>query len=235
MVSKQRLLLVAAEPREFSGLLPHCASVKKLFMPVHWARTAELPAYDLCLLANGAGPSRAGRAAEAALAMVQPAAVVSIGFCGAVDPALKIGDVFIATVISDSGGLLPAGIPALAPPHRCGMLASLDHVAQTASEKARLRAAGARAVEMEAAGVARAASYKRISFFCIRSVTDLAHETFANDFNSALRSDGHFGTMHLLRSAARHPRERVAELVRLARRCRIAAHTLGAFLADCRF
>ena len=74
-----------------------------------------------------------------------------------------------------------------------------------------------------------------LPFFCVRAVTDLADETFANDFNAALREDGHFDTMQILRSAMLRPVARLPELVRLRKRCGIAARTLGEFLADCRF
>ena len=82
-----------------------------------------------------------------------------------------------------------------------GVLASIDHVAQTAAEKALLRAAGASAVEMEAGGVAQFAATHGIPLFCVRSVTDTAGQSFVNDFNKALLSDGHFGTIKLLTSA----------------------------------
>ena len=48
---------------------------------------------------------------------------------------------------------------------------------------------------MEAAGVAERAAALGLPFYCIKAVTDLAGETMANDFNAALRSDGHFDTM----------------------------------------
>ena len=69
----------------------------------------------------------------------------------------------------------------------------------------------------------------------VRVVTDLAGETMANDFNAALRSDGHFDTMVILRRALRNPWARLPELFRLRSRCRRAADSLGDFIADCRF
>ena len=52
----------------------------------------------------------------------------------------------------------------------------IDHVAQTADEKRRLRAGGASAVEMEAGGVAERARARDVPFYCVRVVTDLADE-----------------------------------------------------------
>jgi len=213
---------------EFAGLLKHSSRIQPLAAPVNWARTAELRGNRIVMIANGAGARRATLAVDA---VGDASVIVSTGFCGALDPALGIGDIFVATSIRG----MAAPVPQCSGRYRSGELASIDHVAQTASEKRKLHAAGASAVEMEAAGVQDRARVRGVPFFCIRSVTDLADETFANDLNSALREDGHFDTMQILRSAMRHPGSRLRELVRLRRRCGIAARTLGDFLADCRF
>ncbi len=88
---------------------------------------------------------------------------------------------------------------------------------------------------MEAGGVAQRAAEKGINFYCIRVVSDLAGEDMANDFNQALRQDGHFATMSILSRALRDPLVRLPELVRLRSRCVRAARVLGDFIADCRF
>jgi adenosylhomocysteine nucleosidase len=235
MVSGQRILLVAAERREFDGLLPFCSGVRKLAWPVYWVRSAECAGRQLWMVANGAGAAHAASAVEVACPACQPEAIVSMGFCGAVDPALGIGDVFVATAVDAAGRRFDARPPQSAAPYATGVLASIDHVAQTAAEKRLLRAGGASAVEMEAGGVAQFAAAHGIPLFCVRSVTDTASQGFVNDFNKALRSDGHFGTMKLLTSALRSPGRAFPELFRLRRDCRIATRTLGEFIAGCRF
>jgi len=111
----------------------------------------------------------------------------------------------------------------------------MDHVVGTAAEKRTLRASGAIAVEMEAAGVARRAQALELPFYCVKAVTDLAVETMANDFNAALRPDGHFDTIGIFKGTLRHPIIRIPELIRLRNRCVRAAQVLGEFIADCRF
>jgi nucleoside phosphorylase len=115
------------------------------------------------------------------------------------------------------------------------VVSSIDHVAQAAEEKRRLRASGGLVVEMEAGGVADRAAAHGVPLYCIRVVTDLAGEDMANDFNRAMRPDGHFATMAILRGALRNPSVRVPELLRLRDRCVRAAQVLGEFFADCRF
>ena len=229
-----RILFVAADKMEFAGAPDGAAAAQRLPLKVDWARQVRLGRHDGLLVANGVGAPRAAAAVEAACAAFRPEAIVSTGFCGALDPALGVGTVVVATRIL-GGSDFPALPVRSGRAFHAGAVCSIDRVARTAGEKAGLRSSGACAVEMEAAGVAARARDHGLPFYCIRAVTDLAGETLQNDFNSALRSDGHFATISILASALRHPAARLPELVRLRRRSISASQTLGNFLADCNF
>ncbi len=235
-----KVLFVAADPMEFRGLLARAAGVQPANFAVDFARSARIGSCDALLVANGAGWKRAAAAVEAAERFA-PEAIVSTGFCGALDERLKVADVLVGTGIhvlqSDRGSTAVPQSPAMLRPQAAlaGVIASIDHVAQTAGEKRLLRQSGASAVEMEAAAVAESAAKRGVPFYCVRAVTDLAGETLANDFNRALRSDGHFDTMIILRGALRRPALRVPELFRLRSRCVRAAEALGEFFVGCRF
>ena len=210
-----KLLFVASDPMEFRGLKHRDDEVY--------------------LAENGAGAHHAAAAVDKALTSFRPDVIVSMGFCGALDPSLAIGDIVVGTTIFAGDRAFPAEPPVTASPHRSGPVCSIDHVAATAEEKRKLHATGAIAVEMEAAGVGQRAQKLGIPFFCVKSVTDLANENMANDFNAVLRSDGRFDTMNILASSLRRPWVRLPELIRLRRRCGLAARSLGEFIADCRF
>jgi nucleoside phosphorylase len=226
-----RIVFVAAEPMEFRGMLSRAEAVGPGPVGVRWARSGRIGGHDALFVANGMGWKRAAAAMETARTF-QPEAVVSTGFCGALDERYAIADVVAATAVTGNGREYPAcGLDA---PHH-GVVCSIDHVAQTAEEKRKLRESGACAVEMEAAAVAREAMNYGLPFYCIRVVTDLADETMANDFNRALREDGHLDTMNILRGALCRPTQRVPELLRLRRRCVQAAEALGEFFVGCRF
>jgi adenosylhomocysteine nucleosidase len=235
MVSGQRLLLVGAEAREFRGVLKFCRDVKPLGWPVRWSRRALMNGCEVLLAANGAGAARAAAAVEAAHAAGNLELICSMGFCGALEDDMRIGDIFVAGRVQADGAEYAAAMPESAHPYHTGVLVSIDHVAQTAGEKAVLRKGGAAAVEMEAAGVAAKAAGLGVPFYCVRSVTDLAGENFHLDLNAALRADGRFATMQLIAASCRRPLSLLPELLRLGRRSYAAAHTLGEFLADCRF
>jgi adenosylhomocysteine nucleosidase len=220
---------------EFAGVLARAAGAEAGRLPVDWSRSAKLGNHMILMAANGIGRVRAAAAVDAAVPAFHPQAVVSAGFCGALDPELDIGAVVVGDCIAARDGSYP-GLPVeSALPHRVGTIRSIDRVAQTAAEKKELRATGAVAVEMEAAGVAARAQSHGLPFYCVRTVTDLAGENMANDFNAALRPDGHFATMHILGNCVRHPVDRLPELIRLRRRCARASRALGDFFADCRF
>jgi adenosylhomocysteine nucleosidase len=219
------LLFVAADPRECTGLLSHWEQVQPLELPVHWARTGRWKGREVTAIANGAG---AERAFAAILVAPKPSAVCNIGFCGALDESLQIGDIFVATEIRNGIDTWPTSIPD-APESPTGVVASIDHIAQTAAEKSNLRASGASIVEMEAAGVARASEDLDLPFYCIRAVSDLAHEDFVNDFNSALMADGRFSAMALVKQL------KFGELLQLKRRTDLASKKLGDFLAATTF
>jgi len=235
MVSGERLLLIAAEPREFAGLLRFCRDVKPLAWPVHAAWSADLNGRQALLVANGAGRQRAAQAVDVASAKGKPDLICNMGFCGALESSMEIGDIFVAGCVQTGDSKYAVLKPQSARPHHEGVLASIDRVVQTAEEKRSLRAGGASAVEMEAAGVAARVGSLGVPFYCVRSVTDLADEGFQLDFNQALRPDGRFDTMRLIAASCRRPLSLLPELVRLGRRCRTASLTLGEFVADCRF
>ena len=228
------LLFVASEPREFEGLAARCQDLRPLAWPVRWARSGRLAGRSVLLVANGVGRGRAAQAVGVAASRNPVAAAVSTGYCGALEANLAIGDIFVATCIYSGGRRIPVQMPDAAARFTSGPIASVERVARTASDKKALRERGACAVEMEAAGIADEAARIGAPVFCVRSVTDLADESFVMDFDAALREDGQFSPGRILWQALRRPAA-FPELIRLRRRCQAASDALGEFLAGCRF
>ncbi|HEX5430978.1 MAG TPA: hypothetical protein VFW83_03365 [Bryobacteraceae bacterium] len=201
-------LAVAAEAREFAGILKRARSSKRLEWPgAAFAREAEWKGDRWLLVANGPGAERV-RQVLAAKRGVD--GIVSIGFCGALDPALRVGDI------------VPDGL------HTAG------RVAVTAEEKRVLRErTGAAAVEMEAAAVAAKALEWGVPFRCVKAVSDTAEENLPLDFNRYRGRDGTFSRGRIALAALARPSATIPGLLRLDRNCRIAADKIGEFLADC--
>jgi nucleoside phosphorylase len=225
------VLFVAADPLECTDWVSRWNEVRKVSLAVRWARAGKFKGREVAAIANGAG---AERAFAAVVLAGQVSAVCSIGFCGALDEDLRVGEVFVATEIRNGKriyGTMQPKSPAVA----SGPVASIGRVARTAAEKRDLRASGASIVEMEAAGAAGAAADLGVPFYCVRVVSDLAGEDLANDFNAALTAEGTFSVARLAIGALASPWKRLGELVRLKHRAEMASKKLGAFLADCTF
>jgi adenosylhomocysteine nucleosidase len=220
-------LFVGAVAQEFTGLLKRCTHLRRERLPVHWAHSGLFQGKPMLAIANGAGPKRA----FAAVAGPDLEMVINIGFCGALDPTMEIAQVFVATHVNGQA----IDTPRSPLPAATGSLISIDHIARNAEEKQSLRARGAAAVEMEAAGALKRAQSLGIPFYSIRAVSDLAKESFHCDFNLVLRDDGRFDVSRLALQAGLHPFTCLPELLRLNQRAKLASERLGEFLASCEF
>lgn len=230
------ILVVAAERREFDGIRKIGA-----WRPLNWglqfACEGELNGDRILMVADGPGMQLAGAATDTAWRHVRPDVVVSTGFCGALDPDLKLGDVVVAGAVIDgeNGGVFDALAPECRAPARSGMVLSVSRVAASVADRATLREKGACAVEMEAAAVAARARVWEVPFYCVRVVSDTAVEEFAIDFNRVRDSYGRFSRARIIAAAAVRPWSRVRFLLKLDRNCKTASGRLGEFFANCRF
>jgi nucleoside phosphorylase len=233
----ETLLLIAAEAREFAGFRRRCRDEEKLSWPLRFARSVRLGARRFILAAHGSGMRLAAQACEVAWNRCRPQALASVGFCGALSSELGLAGVLAASEVIDAerGRRFSASLPQCRLPHRQGPVVSVDRVVGSAEEKSRLAVLGAIAVEMEAAAVAERARAWGVPFFCLKSVTDLAGETFTLDLNRARDPEGRLTDARVLRAALENPRTQFPELYQLYRRSRAAAKSLGDFLAACEF
>jgi adenosylhomocysteine nucleosidase len=215
-------LMVAAEEREFGGILKRARAVRPLKWPgAAFSREAAWKDNRWFLIANGPGPGLVERALKGKPDVDR---ILSVGFCGALDPALRIGDIVVS-------GEVPKGLEAS---FVQGDVVSVDRVAVTAREKCDLRrTTGAAVVEMESAAVAKKAREWDVPFGCVRVVSDAAGEDLPLDFNRFRDADGRFERTRIALAALGSPFTVLPGLVRLDRHCRRAAERLGEFLANC--
>jgi len=230
------ILLVAAEGMEFTGLVRRIGG-ERLDWPIDFARRARRGGDLWLMAANGAGPRRAAEAVQIAAGREKLDLVVSVGYCGGLDPALKVGQIVVADRVEAAGsGEIFAPVEPVAHQRRLfGSIISIDRFVQTAEEKRRLRASGGVAVEMEAAGVAREARGLGLPFGCVRVVTDEAEEGFIIDYNAARDASGRIRRGRVACLALGRPWRAFPELLGFYRRGRLASEALGEFLADCEF
>lgn len=132
-------------------------------------RSLERPGVRVHLAGMGAA---AAALAGAEVAAGRPRALLSVGFCGALDPGLAVGDLVAAErVLDEATGEGFAADPALlaAAPGRRGVIVSARRLARTPADRARLEGT---AVDLESAALARAAGAQGVPFLALRAVTD---------------------------------------------------------------
>ena len=215
---------MAAERRELEGILSKFGRASKLeWTGAKFARAAEWNGDRWWMVASGPGP----RLVEKTLAEKKNVyGIINTGFCGALDPALRVSDIVASGEIAFTTPL----------PFVSGEIFSADRVAVTAAEKRELRnRTGAVAVDMETAAVKSKAAEWGVPFMCIRVVSDTAADDLPLDFNRFRNADGNFSRTRIALAAVARPFSAMPGLLEFDRNCRRASHALGDFLADCRF
>jgi len=214
------VLIVAAERREFSGFARRLECVRPLDWGIGYSAEGRRGDTRFLMAANGAGGALAVRAAERAVAHGRPDLLVSAGYCGALAPHLRVGDI----VACRHAGGEPGGI------------LGVDHVVTTASEKyVAFERTSAAAVDMESHALARFAHEHDIPFRVIRAVSDEAQGDLGLDLNRARDREGRIRDLSVLQLALLRPWSGLPALIRLASNASIASQRLGDFLASTRF
>jgi nucleoside phosphorylase len=180
------------------------------------------------VLITGIGPERARRALEVSLRDSLPAAVISGGFAGGLDPELLPGQVVCDTTDAPQfeRGLRESGA-------RPARFCSVPRVLTTVTEKAALRnQTGAQAVDMESEVIRQLCRERQLPCGIVRVISDAANQSLPLDFNLFLDRDGDLAWGRLLLALVRRP-GRIGPLIRLQTTTRAAARRLAAVLAGC--
>lgn len=214
------VLMVAAERREFSGFARKLERLHTLDWGLDYAAEGMRGGARFVMAANGAGSTLALAAAERALAHARPDLLVSAGYCGALAPHLRVGDI---VACSHAGG-------------EPGEILGVDQVVTTAADKLRaFQQTTAAAVDMESHALARFAARHGLPFRIIRAVSDEAGEDIGIDLNRARDREGRIRDLSVLKLALLRPWPGLPALIRLAHNASFASQKLGDFLASTRF
>ncbi|MFC5863439.1 phosphorylase [Acidicapsa dinghuensis] len=168
---RPRPIFVAALEREVAALVQNWHTDEKL-------QSSHIHLYwndDAVIVCAGMGMHRASLAVEAALQFCPASELISVGWAGACNPRLHIGDVVHPTIVID---VKTGERFFISDPDSTELAEVLVTVATPASatEKERLAISYyAVAVDMEAAAVARLARAHDISFRVIKAVSDESH------------------------------------------------------------
>jgi adenosylhomocysteine nucleosidase len=193
----KKIAIVAAMEREVRSFvrswtvrtIEHCGRQYRLFENG-----------DVGLIFGGIGAEAARRATEAVIQKIKPVRVVSVGFAGALNGSLQVGDILEPrTVINAADGVrIEVG-------SGNGVLVSSTAVAGK-EQKVRLgNAYGAIAVDMEAAAVAQGAQAQGIEFGALKAISDAADFSLA-PMDRFVATDGSFHSLRFAVHVALRPR-----------------------------
>jgi adenosylhomocysteine nucleosidase len=196
-------------------------------VPAERRALAELAGPELAIHVSGMGAAAAERTAAEVTARPLRA-LVSAGFCGALSPELRVGDLVAPDEVRDeASGETFAPDPEMlaAAPGARGTLVSSVRLARTPADRARLDGL---AVDMESAALARASRAAGVPFLALRAVTDETRHRIP-DFDRLMDAAGRLTPGAGLLYFLRHPRD-VPALVRLGPAVREAGRALRAGL-----
>jgi adenosylhomocysteine nucleosidase len=170
-----KVAIVAALEREVSGLTRNWNRVEQHY---DGRSFVFFEREEMVVVCGGMGVEASRRAAEAVIALYHPALLQSVGFAGALDSSLRVGDIFTPAVVIDARDGSRVEIDAAAAP-RTGTsgperssLVTFMAVAGVQQKASLAKSYGAQAVDMEAAGVAVAARAHGIGFVATKVISD---------------------------------------------------------------
>lgn len=192
--------IVAALKLEIDPFLQQLDRVKRYAGGDFTYRGGFLKDIRIATVESGAGHKRAERATHALIDAHAPQWLLSIGFAGALNDDLQIGDVVVADRI------VPANVPAEAdaglridikmPPDpkkglHVGRIATAEHIVHTVDEKRTIaQRTGAIAVDMESLAVAEVCRERKVRFIAVRGISDDCSADLPSEVLSVLGGTG---------------------------------------------
>lgn len=230
------VVALAAERQALQGLLQER---RRRQLGGRSAVSGRLAGRDLLLVQAGVGRDRAYDAVVAASKEFEVQAAWSLGFAGGLSEQLRPGDLVFPTIVlddADAGGVpltadashdtVSAALRRAAIPVETGSVLSVGTVLRTPeSKRAAGRRTGAVAVEMEAAGVARAAGALGVPWVALKAVVDARDDQLPPFLAACTTPQGDVRWRGLL-AGALTGRDFWRSLARLGRASRQAGRTL---------
>lgn len=196
MLSSATVAMVAALEREVRPLVKGWRRVEREYLGRRFNFFESGHAVVVC---GGIGADAARRATEGVIALYQPELVMSVGFAGALDPALKVGEVFSPSRVIDGRD----GSSENSATGR-GVLISADTVTGLEQKVKLAECYGAQAVDMEAAAVARGALARGVRFMAVKAISDESNFAMPS-LERFVGGSGQFRTVAFVTFAAVRP------------------------------
>ena len=202
--------IVAAMSVEVGFLLDRLGKLRKYVGPRYTVHEGVYEGRIVALVVGGLGRAAARQATQVLLDGHRPRWVVSAGFAGGLDPALKRYDaVMPCEVIDLQGTCLRLDLSVPHEPNsrlRTGRLLTVDAIVRTAAEKEQLRTQySADVVDMETSAVAAICAERAVRFLSIRVISDEAGVDLPKEIASLMTRSGSYRVGAALRAIWNRP------------------------------
>ena len=199
-------------------------------------RGGQIEALRVAVVESGPGATRAERATHALLDGHSPKWVISVGFCGGLQPNMRCGDLIVANSVSNASGeslVINLRMPA-DPDHGLfvGTLLTVDQIVRTVEEKQSWgERTGAIGVDLESYAVATVCRDRKVPFMAIRTVSDPLEETLAPEVLT-LMGKSPFARVGAVAGALWKRPSSIQDLWKLREKANSAAQRLAPFLVS---
>ncbi len=230
---EKRIAIIGAIKDEIAGIKKEMRITNTLRWPTGNTFAGTWRDAPIVLVRSGMGCDRARRALAEIAGKYTLKRIISIGYAGALDPSLKVGDVVVAdqvvyyeTLKSYSlDGELLGTMPEVAR----GTLLTVDQVVATPPEKKALREKySAVAVDMETFALAEETQARNLPFASVRAITDTADQGLI-DCSHLVEADGEVSKLKAGWHVLTHPGD-LKGMIDLGKHAKTATASLTEFL-----
>ncbi len=234
-----RIAIIGAIKDEIAGIKNQMQITDTLRLPTGNAFVGEWQGVPIVLVRSGMGRDRARRALVEVAERYDLKEIISIGYAGALDPSLEVGDLVVADKIIEmdssrsdedmkSYSLNKEIFNTTGEIHR-KILLTVDRVAATPQEKKKLREKySAVAVDMETSALAEEAQARNIPFISVRAITDTADQELI-DCAHLVEEDGEVSKLKAGWHVLTHPGD-LKGMIDLGQHAKLATANLTEFL-----
>jgi len=236
---ESRIAILGAIKDEIAGIKKEMEISGTLRWPTGNAFVGEWQGISVVLVRTGMGRDRARRALVEVAEKWDLKEVISIGYAGALDPSLEVGDLVVADLVIELDSSRPQNDtktfslekeifnPATDVHKR--ILLTVDRVAATPQEKKKLKEQySAVAVDMETSALAEEAQTRDLAFVSVRAITDTANQELI-DCAHLVEENGEVSKMKAGWHVLTHPGD-LKGMIELGQHAKIATANLTEFL-----
>ncbi len=236
------IAILGAVKEEIAGIKQSMSISDHVSLGKSSAWSGMLGKQSIVLVRTGVGNKRAEDAVYQVIDRFQPGALISIGYAGAVQPGLNVGDLVIAeTIMEEEGGEYFPDPDWMERARRVscsngakkvvGSLLSVNRVIHDPATKKELgKNFDVQAVEMETASIAKVAETKGRPLLSLRVISDRLDQELL-DSSTFLGSDGEISSLKAGWYVLTHPGS-IKSALSLRTQTRFATQVMTKFLSD---